>query len=125
VHRRASDPRARASRHLTNDQIAKARDVVTSIAGSKRLFAHSVVTPGQEGWMDMVEHAIADLKPDSWKGYTIGDPLGPSRFPWRLDDEALVYPFYERILDAGITTVCIHKGLLPANYEEAFPGTWA
>jgi predicted TIM-barrel fold metal-dependent hydrolase len=110
---------------LTNDQIAKARDVVTSIAGSKRLFAHSVVTPGQDGWMDMVEHAIADLKPDSWKGYTIGDPLGPSRFPWRLDDEELVYPFYERIVEAGITTVCIHKGLLPQNYEEAFPGTWA
>ena len=109
---------------LTNDQIAKARDVVTSIAGSKRLFAHSVVTPGQDGWMDMVEHAIADLKPDSWKGYTIGDPLGPSRFPWRLDDEALVYPFYERIVEAGITTVCIHKGLLPANFEDAFPGTW-
>jgi hypothetical protein len=51
---------------LSNDQIAKARDVVTGIAGSKRLFAHSLVTPGQDGWMDMVEPAIVDLRPDSW-----------------------------------------------------------
>jgi uncharacterized protein len=109
---------------LTNDQIARARDVVHSIAGAKRLYAHSVVTPGQQGWMDQVEHAIADLKPDSWKGYTIGDPLGPSRFPWRLDDEKLVYPFYELAVKAGITTVCIHKGLLPLDYEKSFPGTW-
>ena len=79
---------------------------------------------GQDGWMDMVEHAIEDLHPDSWKGYTIGDPLFLSRYPWRLDDEELVYPFYERTVEAGITTVCVHKGLMPANFEEAFPGIW-
>ena len=109
---------------LTNDQIAKARDVVRAIAGTKRLLSHAVFTPAQTGWMDRVDHAIAELTPDSWKGYTIGDPLSPSRYPWRLDDERLVYPFYEKIAKAGITTVCIHKGLLPENFEEAFPGTW-
>ena len=25
--------------------------------------------------MDEVDRAIAELKPDSWKGYTVGDPL--------------------------------------------------
>jgi predicted TIM-barrel fold metal-dependent hydrolase len=109
---------------LTNDQIARARDVIRAIAGTKRLFSHAVFTPGQPGWMDMADHAIAKLAPDSWKGYTIGDPLGPSRFPWRLDDERLVYPFYEKIAKAGMPIVCIHKGLLPENYEAAFPGTW-
>ena len=29
--------------------------------------------------MDEVDRAIATLKPDSWKGYTIGDPLFPSK----------------------------------------------
>lgn len=53
-----------------------------------------------------------------------GDPLNPSRYPWRLDDEKLVYPFYEKIRKAGITTVCIHKGLLPMDYEKSFPGVW-
>ena len=27
------------------------------------------------------------LPPDSWKGYTVGDPLAPSKCPWRMDDE--------------------------------------
>ncbi len=40
--------------------------------------------------MDEVDKAIAVHKPDSWKGYTIGDPLNPSKFPWRLDDEKLM-----------------------------------
>jgi hypothetical protein len=25
---------------------------------------------------------------------------------------------------AGITTICIHKGLLPADYEKSWPGVW-
>ena len=33
-----------------------------------------------------------------------------------------MYPFYEKAVKAGITTVCIHKGLLPKDYETAIPG---
>src|ERR1700719_1057362 len=109
---------------LTNDQIARARKMVNAVAGSRRLLAHSLVTPGQPGWMEEVDRCIPEVKPDSWKGYTIGDPLQPqtTKYPWRLDDEKLVYPFYERAVKAGITTVCIHKGLLPKDYETAIPG---
>src|SRR5919109_1443049 len=59
-------------------------------------------------------------------GYTIGDPLCPSKLGsyWRLDDEKLVYPFYEKITKAGINTVCIHKGLLPQDYEKSWPNVW-
>jgi uncharacterized protein len=111
---------------LTNDQIAAARTAINRIAGSRRLIAHAVFTPKKNGWMDEVQRAIGELKPDSWKGYTIGDPLFPSKqgSEWRLDDEKLVYPFYERISKAGITTVCIHKGLLPADYEKTWPDIW-
>src|SRR6516162_6818042 len=109
---------------LTNDQIARARKVVNAIAGSRRLLAHSLVTPDQPGWMEEVDRCIAEVKPDSWKGYTIGDPSAPSnsKTMWRLDDEKLVYPFYEKAVKAGITTICIHKGLLPRDYETAIPG---
>ena len=64
------------------------------------------------------------MKPNSWKGYTIGDPLLPqtTKYPWRLDDEELMYPFYEKAVKAGITTVCIHKGLMPKDYETSIPG---
>ncbi len=74
--------------------------------------------------MDEVDKAIAVHKPDSWKGYTIGDPLNPSKFPWRLDDEKLMYPFYDKAVKAGITTICIHKGLLPPDYEKSYAGVW-
>ncbi|MCL6640710.1 MAG: amidohydrolase family protein [Candidatus Rokubacteria bacterium] len=111
---------------LTNDQIAAARAAINRIAGSRRLLAHAVFTPKKPGWMDEVDRAIAQLKPDSWKGYTIGDPLFPSKLGsyWRLDDEKVAYPFYGKIVKAGITTVCIHKGLLPADYEKSWPGVW-
>jgi hypothetical protein len=74
---------------LTNDQIARARKVVNAIAGSRRLLAHSLITPGQPGWIEEVDRCIAEVKPDSWKGYTIGDPSAPppNKYPWRLDDE--------------------------------------
>jgi len=111
---------------LSNEQMALSRDLVNGIAGSKRMLIHSAFTPGIDGWMEDVEEAIERFQPDSWKGYTIGDPLAPSnaKHPWRLDDEKLVYPFYERIQKAGITTVCIHKGLIPRDYEESMPGVW-
>ncbi len=109
---------------LSNDQMARVRELINRIAGGRRLLCHAVFTPGTDGWMDEVERAIAELRPDSWKGYTVGDPLFASKYPWRLDDEELVYPFYERIQKAGIRTICIHKGLLPNDYEESFRGIW-
>src|SRR5713101_3401725 len=63
---------------LANDQIAAARGAINRIAGARRLLAHAVFTPNKPGWMNEVDRAIATLKPDSWKGYTIGDPLFPS-----------------------------------------------
>ncbi len=112
---------------LPNDQIVGARALINEFSGGKRrVIAHSVFTPKRAGWMDEVDRAISQLKPDSWKGYTIGDPLFPSKFGtyWRLDDEKLMYPFYEKITKAGINTVCIHKGILPADYEKSWPGVW-
>ena len=105
---------------LDNDQLARARAIVNAIAGSRRLLCHAVIRPGQPGWLDEIDRAIEVLKPDSWKGYTVGDPLAPSGYPWRLDDEKLVYPAYERMQKAGIRNVCIHKGLLPADYETSW-----
>jgi uncharacterized protein len=109
---------------LSNEQIAKTREIVNDFAGSRRLLAHTVITPKQPGWMEEVDKAIEVYKPDSWKSYTIGDPLAPSKFPWRLDDEQVMYPFYEKAVKAGITTICIHKGLLPPDYEKSFAGVW-
>jgi predicted TIM-barrel fold metal-dependent hydrolase len=111
---------------LSNDQIVAARAAINRIAGSRRLLAHTVFTPKKQGWMDEIDRAISVLKPDSWKGYTIGDPLFPSKAGsyWWLDDQKLMYPFYEKISKTGIRTICIHKGLLPADYEKSWPTVW-
>src|SRR6266853_2020482 len=110
----------------SDTKIARARKVVNAIAGSRWLLAHSLITPGQPGWIEEVDRCIAEVKPDSWKGYTIGDPSAPptNKYPWRLDDEKLVYPFYEKAVKAGITTICIHKGLLPKDYETSVANAW-
>ena len=95
---------------LNNDQIHWAHQAVNKVAGSNRLLYHSLVTPKQPGWTEEVDRCIGEIKPSSWKSYTIGDPLNPktTKWPWRLDDEKLVYPWYEKAVKAGITTVCCH-----------------
>jgi predicted TIM-barrel fold metal-dependent hydrolase len=107
---------------LTNEMMAATRERVNAKAGSKRMFAHAIFTPGQPGWMDAVDHAIS-LRPDSFKGYTIGDNThkDSSHYPWRMDDEKLVYPAYQKMLDAGIRNVCVHKGLFPPSLDRRFP----
>jgi hypothetical protein len=108
---------------LTNEMKAQARASVNAIAGTKRMFSHAIFTPGYDGWMEQVDKAIAELKPDSMKGYTIGDNTNKdmSKHPWRLDDGKLVYPAYEKFLKAGLKNVCIHKGLFPPSVEKQFP----
>jgi predicted TIM-barrel fold metal-dependent hydrolase len=87
------------------------------------MLAHFTITPGQNGWLEAIDRGIELYRPDSWKGYTIGDNTHKetSHYPWRLDDEKLMYPAYERFAKAGIRNVCIHKGLFAAATEEKFP----
>lgn len=109
---------------ISNDAIQNACRAVNKLANGTRMLGHAVITPKYPNWMDEVDRAIEELHPVSWKSYTIGDPFGPSKFAWRLDDEQLMYPFYEKAIKSGINTICIHKGLMPRDYEKAFAGTW-
>ena len=49
---------------LSNEQIVKARELINDFAGSRRLLAHSVITPKQPGWMEEVDKAIEVYKPE-------------------------------------------------------------
>jgi len=108
---------------LTNEMKAEARARVNKEAGSRRMLSHAIFTPGYPGWMEQVDQAIKELKPDSFKGYTIGDNTNKnlSKHPWRMDDDKLVYPFYEKLVKAGHDKVCVHKGLFPPSVEQQFP----
>jgi predicted TIM-barrel fold metal-dependent hydrolase len=108
---------------LTNEMKRDARAKVNAAAGSRRCMSHMIFAPGYDGWMAEVDRCLAEDKPDSVKGYTVGDNTNKhlSKHPWRMDDEKLVYPFYEKILKAGIDIVCVHKGLYPPSTAQQFP----
>ena len=101
---------------------AHARDKVNREAGTKRLLAHAMFTPGYPNWLENLDRAL-ELKPDSMKGYTVGDNTHKetSRYPWRMDDEKLTYEAYEKFVKAGIKNVCVHKGLFSDATEKRFP----
>ena len=86
------------------------------------MMTHGIFTPGRPGWLDDLDATLA-LKPDSMKGYTVGDNTHKdlARYPWRMDDEAVAYKGYERMLKAGIRNVCVHKGLFAPSTEARFP----
>jgi len=110
---------------LSNPAIGDAVKMVNKTAGSTRMLGHAIITPGQPGWIEEVDRSLEQYRPASWKMYTIGDPLSAkTTYPWRLDDEKLVYPFYEKAVQAGIRTICVHKGLMPADYEQSWSGVW-
>ena len=109
---------------IRNDEIARTREKFNTQAGYKRLFSHAVITPGQPGWIGEIDRAITEYKPDSWKGYTVGSPSTFSKYPWRLDDERLLYPAYEKMEKAGILNVCIHKGLISPGLKKNRDSTW-
>jgi predicted TIM-barrel fold metal-dependent hydrolase len=108
---------------LTNEMKAQVRADVNGLAKSRRMMSHAIFTPGYEGWMEQIDHALKDLKPDSMKGYTIGDNTNKnlSKHAWLMDDEKLLYPAYEKFVKAGIKNVCVHKGLFPPSVEKQFP----
>jgi predicted TIM-barrel fold metal-dependent hydrolase len=108
---------------LTNSMAAAARDKVNKEAGTRRMFAHAIFTPGQPNWLEKMEKDLTEDKPDSIKGYTIGDNTHKniSRYPWRMDDEKVAYKGYELALKHGIKNICVHKGLFAPGVEKQFP----
>jgi uncharacterized protein len=108
---------------LPNHSIASGRDSINRFARSRRVLSHFIFTPGQPGWLGAIDRGIAELKPDAWKGYTIGDNTHKemSRYPWRMDDEKVAYKGYERFLRAGIRNVAVHKGLYTESDAKKFP----
>ena len=116
---------------LTNDMKFDTRERINKEAGTRRMFSHAIFTPGWPGWLDRFDEENEKLRPDSWKGYTIGDNTNKhlAKRPFRLDDEKLMYPFYEKLVKwtkqypdrPGLKNVCVHKGLFPPSVEAQFP----
>lgn len=109
---------------LTNEQKHQTRDRVNRLSGgTRRALSHLIFQPGRPGALETFERELAELKPDSIKGYTVGDNTNKAQaqWPWRMDDERVTYPFYVRALKAGIRNVCVHKGLFPPQVAAQYP----
>ena len=107
---------------LTNEMTIEARDKVNKEAGSRRMFAHAIFTPGQPGWLEHLEESLK-RKPESIKGYTVGDNTNKdsAKHPWRMDDEKVTYKAYELAAKHGIKNICVHKGLFPETAAKRWP----
>lgn len=103
---------------LNSDEMVEGRERINAMAGSQRLLAHGLTAPFFPNFLEETERMALDLKVDSWKFYP-GVVERKGEFPFWMDDEELMYPFYEKILGYGMDLVCVHKGLpLPGSSLE-------
>jgi predicted TIM-barrel fold metal-dependent hydrolase len=103
---------------LPPDQMVATRKFVNDLAGSRRVLSHGLLRPNLgKPELDEMERQVKELKIDAWKMYT-GAEIGEKA--WRMDDEKVAYPFWEKTKALGIKNLCVHKGLpLGAFNEEA------
>jgi uncharacterized protein len=125
---------------LTGWQTSQCRDFINQLAGSTRALAHAQVYPGignlaDPSFGDYTEWQIENMQPDSWKGYNIAQAAKVDTDPnsvfmqWRLDDEAVAYPFYQVVVKnkhmlkkhPGFFNICIHKGLSATGTQPGGP----
>ena len=101
---------------LPPDQMVATRKYVNDLAGSQRVLSHGLLRPNL-GAKEMVEmeRQVKELKIDAWKMYT-GAELGEKA--WRMDDEKVAYPFWEKTKKLGIKNLCVHKGLPLGFFNE-------
>ena len=65
--------------------------------------------PDKSALFEQMEREVQQYKIDSWKWYCHFDP-GRSGGGFKLDDEELTYPFYEKAKELGQKLFSVHKG---------------
>jgi predicted TIM-barrel fold metal-dependent hydrolase len=100
--------------------MAERRSEINELAGSQRALAQGNCAPNHY-WdrkanapdhiqlFEQMEREVTKYKIDSWKWYCHTDP-GKSGNGFKLDDEKLTYPFYEKSKKLGLKIFSIHKG---------------
>ena len=110
---------------LTNEMKAEARAKVNQLTGSQAHVARTRSScPGMPGWLEdgRPRHRASSSPTRSRATRSATTPTSSSRkHPWRMDDEKLLYPFYEKLVKAGLVNVCVHKGLFPPSTTKQFP----
>ena len=100
--------------------MSKRKNELNKVAGSQRALCQGNCAPNHywgrknnkpdfPALFEQVEREVKTYGIDSWKWYCHTDP-GRSGDGFRLDDEKLAYPFYERSKKLGLKTFSVHKG---------------
>src|SRR5215216_6320273 len=102
---------------LPPDKMVKTRNDINSWAGSQRMLSHGILRPNKGlGELEEMERQAKVLKVNSWKMYP--GSLAGQLTPYRLDDEKVTYPFWQKARKLGIKTACIHRGLPLGLFNE-------
>ncbi|HQR05565.1 MAG TPA: amidohydrolase family protein [Gemmatales bacterium] len=100
--------------------MAERRQEINDLAGSQRALAQGNCAPNHywdkknnkpdhTALFEQMEREVQKYKIDSWKWYCHTDP-GRSGNGFKLDDEKLTYPFYEKSKQLGMKRFSVHKG---------------
>ena len=112
---------------LTNDQIAAGRAAINKIAGSRRMLA-PLRLHAQEARAGWTRSTAASPRSSPTAGRATRSAIRSSRpssaRTGGSTTRSSCIPFYEKAVKSGINTICIHKGLLPADYEKSWPDVW-
>ncbi len=115
-------PEREESGVLPSSLMARSRDWINQVAGSERALSQSNCAPNhyktKQELLERMEYEAKTFKPASWKLYPHTTPRGSTGQPWWLDDEKLVYPFYQKARELGIKVISVHKGF-PSTGQHA------
>jgi predicted TIM-barrel fold metal-dependent hydrolase len=105
---------------LPAEEMVKTRNLLNEAAGSQRMLSHGLGDPTLDNALEDCEFQVKELGIDAMKFYS-GNPTGP----WRLDDEKVAYPYFEKCQELGIKNLSFHKGLpmpgkVPAGKPKGF-----
>ena len=92
---------------------ATALPITTGIASNN--------APDHTALFEQMEREVKTYKIDSWKWYCHTDP-GRSGNGFKLDDEKLTYPFYEKSKKLGMKIFSVHKGYASQSRDAGPPG---
>jgi len=102
---------------LPAEEMVKTRDLINESAGSQRMLSHGLGDPTLDNALEDCEYQVKELGIDAMKFYS-GNPTGP----WRLDDEKVAYPYFEKCQELGIKNLSFHKGLpMPGKVPDGKP----
>ena len=100
--------------------MSRAKKELNDLAGGQRAFCQGNCAPNHywnrkengpdfPALFEQMEREVKTYGIDSWKWYCHTDP-GRSGNGFRMDDEKLAYPFYEKSKKMGLKVFSVHKG---------------